>query len=81
MYRGALIPQAEQALAATREGYSAGKNSFLDLIDTQRTLLELSLSLEKSRTDRAKSLAEIRMLTGEDLPDSVQVKGGGENGK
>ena len=71
LYRDALIPKAEQSLAASREAFSAGKNTFLELIDAQRTLLELALSLEESRVNRSRSLAEIRMIVGTDeLPGS-----------
>ena len=71
LYREALIPKAEQSLTAAREGFSSGKNSFLELIDTQRTLLELALALEESRVNRSRSLAEIRMIVGVDeLPGS-----------
>lgn len=66
LYRDALIPKAEQSLAAAREGFSAGQNSFLELIDSQRTLLELTLALEKSLVERARSFADIRLITGSD---------------
>jgi hypothetical protein len=37
----------------------------LDLIETQRTLLDFELGLERALADRAQTLAEVEMLIGE----------------
>ncbi len=42
---------------------------FLDLIDTERTLLEFQLGLERALTDRATSYARIERLIGTRLED------------
>nr|HID57849.1 TolC family protein [Desulfobacterales bacterium] len=64
LYREGLIPKAKQSLNVIQEAYSGGKAHFLDLIDAQRILLEFKLSLEKSRRERFKRIAEIEMLVG-----------------
>ena len=49
-----------------REKYDAGvrDSEFLDLLDTQRTLLEFSISAERARADRGKALATLNRLVG-----------------
>lgn len=62
-----LIPKAEQALGAARRSFAAGKASFADLLETERSLLELQLMAERARTDREVALAELELLSGQDL--------------
>ncbi len=64
LYTGALLPKAEQALSATQQSYEAGMMSFIDFLDTQRTLLDFHLAYERIRTNRLKQLARLRMLAG-----------------
>lgn len=64
LYRDRLIPKAEQTMEVTQAAFTTGKAGFLDLIDSQRILLEFQLSLERALTDQAQYLAEIEMLTG-----------------
>jgi len=68
LYRDTLVPKAKQALKATETAFSAGKASFLDLIDAQRILLEFQLSYERALADRAQRLAEIETLIGRRVP-------------
>ena len=67
LYRDTLIPKADQALNVTQQAFETGKASFLDLIDAQRTLLEFRLAYERALTNRAQRLAEIEMITGEEV--------------
>jgi cobalt-zinc-cadmium efflux system outer membrane protein len=67
LYGNSLIPKAEQALAASRTAFSAGRADFFDLIEAQRTLLEFQLTYERASADRAQRLAEIEMLVGREL--------------
>jgi len=68
LYADALIPKAQQALAATETAYRAGEADFLDLVDAEKLLLELELSLERTRADHALELAELERLAGGALP-------------
>ena len=67
LYRDTLIPKAKQSLNVTQQAFAAGSADFLDLIDTQRILLEFELSYERALADRGQSLAEIEMLTGVEI--------------
>jgi cobalt-zinc-cadmium efflux system outer membrane protein len=64
LYKESLLPRAQQALEVTRSAFESGNASFLDLIDTQRTLLEFELAYEEAKTHRAQQLAALEMLTG-----------------
>lgn len=67
LYRDALVPKAEQSLKASETAYSGGKVDFLNLIDSQRTLLNFQLSYYKAIRDYEQRLAELEMMVGESL--------------
>jgi outer membrane protein, heavy metal efflux system len=69
LYGNTLLPLARQSLRVTEASYRAGdaQASFLDLIDSQRVLLEFELALERARTERFQRLAEIERLMGRSL--------------
>jgi outer membrane protein TolC len=66
LYRDSLLPKARQSLAVSQRAFEVGSAGFLDLVDAQRTLLELELMLERARSDRVLSHAVIAQLTGRD---------------
>lgn len=68
LFRDTLIPKATESLQASLAGYQAGTVSFLDLLDTERTLLEFQLAFERARADRAISLARLDRLAGRPMP-------------
>jgi len=68
LYENTLIPKAEESLRASLAGFRAGETSFLDLLDTERTLLEFALAAERARADRGKALARLNTLVGEPVP-------------
>ena len=51
VFRDRIVPASKRALSQAREGYQAGKMSFLDLLDAQRTLARARLSLLGSIKD------------------------------
>lgn len=51
LFETSLVPQAEQALVATRSAYETGKLGFLDFIEARRTALDARLGLEAARRD------------------------------
>lgn len=67
LYRDALVPKAEQSLKASETAYSGGRVDFLNLIDSQRTLLNFQLSYYKAIRDYEQRLAELEMMVGESL--------------
>jgi cobalt-zinc-cadmium efflux system outer membrane protein len=64
LFKNTLIPQAEQALRSTEAAYSTGVVGVLDLLDSERVLLEVRLSLAKFNSDYMKSLAEMERTIG-----------------
>lgn len=67
LYRDTLVPKAEQSVEVARQGFEAGKTSFLALVDAQRLLLEFQLAHERAQADRGTRLAEIEMLVGKEI--------------
>jgi len=68
LYRDTLIPLGRQSVDETKAAYRAGTTGFLQLIDTQRILLEFQLSYERALATQAQRLAELEMLVGRELP-------------
>ena len=67
LYRQNLLPQAEQTFESSRASYEAGKGSFIDFLDTERSLLNFRLGLVASETELAKALAALERAVGIDL--------------
>jgi cobalt-zinc-cadmium efflux system outer membrane protein len=67
LYRDGLVPKAEQSLNANYTAYQAGETDFLNLLDTQRQLLDFQLQFERSRSNLAIRRAELEMISGTDL--------------
>lgn len=61
-----ILPAAEQMLASSRQAYSTGTVGFVDLIDSQRTLLEVRRMIAEAKISREKRLAELEALAGAD---------------
>ncbi|MBL4808731.1 MAG: TolC family protein [Phycisphaerales bacterium] len=64
LYEDSLIPKAQESLSASLGGFRTGDSEFLDLLDTQRTLLEFAIAGERARSDRGKALATLNRLVG-----------------
>ncbi len=64
LYAGRLIPQSEQALAATLAAYRAGEATFAEVLETSRMGLELQLARERAHVEQLQQLAELERLTG-----------------
>jgi outer membrane protein TolC len=69
LYRDTLIPKATESLQASLSSFEQGQSDYLDLVDTQRTLLEFQLAIERALVDRATSAARIERLVGVPLTD------------
>jgi outer membrane protein TolC len=61
------MPLAQQALDSSRRAYSVGTLGFADLIDSQRTLLDVRRMIAEARIEREKRLAELEALAGVDI--------------
>jgi outer membrane protein, heavy metal efflux system len=62
-----ILPTAQLSLRVSRNAYTTGSASFADLINAQRTLLEVRDMIIEARMDREKRLAELENLAGLDL--------------
>lgn len=67
LFERTLIPKATQSLEASLASFRAGNSSFLDLLETQRTLLDFELEAKRSRTNRAIALARLETLVGSEI--------------
>jgi outer membrane protein TolC len=66
LYKASLIPKAKQSLEVNRKGYESGTMEFLNLIDSERMLLEFELAYERARADHLIARAKLSQLTGTD---------------
>lgn len=69
LFEKALLPQAEQALRSTETAYASGTTGVLDLLDGERTLLEVRLGLARLETDYLKALADMERAIGSAFPE------------
>lgn len=64
LYRTTVLPQASAALKSVQAAYQADAAGFLDLLDSERSLLAFELQQEKNRVDFAVDMAELARVTG-----------------
>jgi cobalt-zinc-cadmium efflux system outer membrane protein len=67
LFDTALIPQAESALQATLITYSTGRSGFLDLLDAQRMLFELSWAREEALSEFDKAGVALQRALGKPM--------------
>ena len=67
VFEETILPRAEQTLASSRQAYSTATGTFIELIDAQRTLLDVRLLIVEARAAREKRLAELEELAGVDI--------------
>jgi cobalt-zinc-cadmium efflux system outer membrane protein len=59
LYRDSLVPRAEQSLRASETGYMTGELDFLSLLDSERMLLELRISLAEKISEVETRVAQL----------------------
>jgi outer membrane protein TolC len=67
LFEQGVIPASERIVDDVRQDYTGGTGSFIDLIDAQRTLLDVRLTAAEARAAREKSLADLEALLGVDV--------------
>ncbi len=67
LYKHSLIPQAEQTLKASEVGYLSGQVDFLNLLESERVILQIKTGYFKNLSESRKSLARLERLIGQDL--------------
>jgi outer membrane protein, heavy metal efflux system len=78
LYNDTLIPKAKDALETTFIAFEVGELAFLDLLDSERTLLEFQLSLARAKADLNISVANLLAILG-DYSDKEQSYTSSEN--
>ncbi|MBM3226589.1 MAG: hypothetical protein FJZ47_22730, partial [Candidatus Tectomicrobia bacterium] len=61
---GTVVPRAQQALAATRAQYAAGRASLSDVLEASRAHVEAAFMLAEARRERNKALVDLQDATG-----------------
>ena len=64
LFRTAIIPQAEQSLAAALAGYQVDKVDFLTLLNNQVSLLNFEIGYLQHRMAYEKSLSQVEATIG-----------------
>lgn len=62
LLRERLLPKGRESLEVARAGYASGQNTFIDVLDAQRTLLGLSLAEVEAGMQRELALTELSLL-------------------
>ena len=66
-YKTVIIPLAQQNLEVSKAGYESDKTGFLELIDSQRTLLNLQIEYYQYLADYEKYLSEMERIIGAEI--------------
>ncbi len=68
-YRARILPKTEELLATQITAYGSGGGDLLDILDTQRLLVDFRKLVLRAEADRLRYLAELEEVIGEDLLD------------
>jgi outer membrane protein, heavy metal efflux system len=66
-YRQTILPATRNLLTASRQDYVSGRVGLVELIDAQRTLLDVRRTAAQFHIEREKRLAELEELAGVDV--------------
>ena len=69
IYETGVLPQAQAALETARRGYETDSLSFLDLLDSERTLREFQMDYFESLANLEIALADLERAVGVDLSE------------
>ena len=69
LYREELLPKVRQQLEVAVSGFQSGKNSILEIIDAEKSLLGFELAESRALADKALALAKLEAQTGIILAD------------
>jgi outer membrane protein TolC len=69
LLEGTLVPQAGQAFRSAEAAYATGAADVLDLLDSERMLLDIRLGLVQLNADYWKSFAELERVLGARLTE------------
>jgi cobalt-zinc-cadmium efflux system outer membrane protein len=69
LFNTTLVPQTQQSLQSAEAAYSTGSLGVLDLLDSERVLLDVRLGLAQLIADYMKSLADMERALGAPFPE------------
>ena len=78
LYKSALVPQAEARFNASEAGYRTGKVDFLDLLESERFLLNARVMAVMAEGNVGMQLARLERAVGTDLKPSIDSGGNGK---
>ena len=67
LYDGAFIPQAEEMVRAALKSYEAGAGDFLNLLDSQRTLIEFRNERARASMGLSAAVADLERAAGREI--------------
>lgn len=67
LYHDELLPLAQQALDITRSSYEGGRATLLEMIDSERSLLDLELQVWRAQADAAQQRLVLQTLANRPL--------------
>ena len=70
LYQDTVLPQAQAALDSAQSAYEGGKSGFLDLLDSERSLLSFELDQERHRVDFEIAVADLERVAGGALSET-----------
>ena len=76
-----ILPAATLLLDTSRTSYAAGSMSLVELIEAQRTLLDLRLMIAEARIERERRMAELEQLAGADVETLASSDTGEQEGQ
>ena len=74
-YRDDIIPRSESALSSARSGWESGRNSFRDVLDARRMLLEGRLMYARAVSEQYQMLSELVLCCGLGDLEALQMIG------
>ncbi len=75
LYRDSIIPKTEEALKVLISAYESDNGNYLDIIDTERMLLQFELEVAKAKKDILSALSDIEKISGvKNLKNNTEAK-------
>lgn len=74
LFESQLLPAAQRVLDNVRQSYANGMMSYLDLIESQRTLLDVRVTIAESKAAREKALADLEAIGAFDVETLLRQK-------
>jgi outer membrane protein TolC len=72
LYKKTIIPQAKATLNSALSAYEANRSDFLNLLDSERTLISFELEYHKAISDLYKAIADLEKAVGVNLTNKKE---------